>query len=98
MAADSLSAELSRELCFSDPRCVALEIAKMAHDGKAPVMDCVLAGLRRLLSRSPSHSDINMFIDSLDDAHVTLLENPSAFRMPTIESAAVVILRHCNGN
>ncbi len=98
MAASSLSVELVDELHFNDPRCLALEVAKMAHDGQAPAMDCVLAGLRRLLSRSPSPTDINTFVGVLDDACIMLLANPGAFQMPTVEPAQVVFLRHRNGH
>lgn len=98
MAASSLSVELVDELHFNDPRCLALEVAKMAHDHQAPAVDCVLAGLRRLIEGPVSRASIRTFIVSLDDAHSTLSSDPTSFKMPAFEPAPVILFRRTNAS
>ena len=86
-----MSSMIEKDLQFSDPRCLALEIAKMAHDGQAPAMDCVLAGLRRLTTTGVSKAALVEFIDTLEDAQTRLMDSPSDFNAPSPFKASITM-------
>ncbi len=84
-----MSSMIEQDLQFDDPRCLALEIAKMAHDGQAPAMDCMLAGLRRLTKTGVSKTALVEFIDTLEEAQAQLMDSPSDFNAPSPFKASI---------